>query len=155
MLSAVMRVAARSVPLAIGVYLAFAGVAAAGEAVKDWSWLVPMEGPIPVAKPYGLTLHHLPGSIRSFNNAQLRDLKHAVDWFPGEHPTMPAIVSEGHENANACIYPVETADPRIALSLACQPTTLGARLRPSPKDRGNRLLLTPCPCNSWRQPQKA
>jgi len=61
-----------------------------------------MDGPIPVALPDGLTLHHLPGSAQRYSGAELRNLKHAVDWFPKEHPTMPAIVSDGHDHANAC-----------------------------------------------------
>jgi cytochrome c553 len=95
-------VVARSVLLAIGLSLALAGVSVAADVPNDWNWLVPMEGAIPVVRPTSLMLHHLPGSTQRFNSAQLRDLKHAVDWFPGEHPTMPAIVSEGHDKANAC-----------------------------------------------------
>jgi cytochrome c553 len=84
------------------VYLAFASVATAAEPTGDWNWLVPMDGPIPLALPDGLTLHHLPGSAQRYSGAELRNLKHAVDWFPEEHPTMPAIVSDGHDHANAC-----------------------------------------------------
>jgi cytochrome c553 len=35
---------------------------------------------------------------------EIHDLKHAVDWFPTEHPAMPTIVAAGHDKANACGY---------------------------------------------------
>lgn len=37
----------------------------------------------------------LPGSTRKFSSAQLRDRTTAVDWFPGDHPAMPAAVRGG------------------------------------------------------------
>ena len=35
------------------------------------------------------------GSDASFNLVQIRDLHNVVDWFPGDHPKMPAIIEHG------------------------------------------------------------
>ena len=35
----------------------------------------------------------IPGSTQSFTVKQLRDTGNPVDWFPGDHPQMPAIVA--------------------------------------------------------------
>ena len=97
---AVRRSAALGVSLTMGVYLALTGVATPADAVPDWSWLVPFGGPASAAKPG--EVYRLPGSSQTITYAQLRDLTHAVDWFPNDHPPMPTIVAEGHDTANAC-----------------------------------------------------
>jgi len=81
-----------------------AGAAATARPVSDWGWLFPLTSSAPAAKPADATPRQLPGSAQRFTNADVHDLKHAVDWFPAEHPRMPAIVSTGHGNANACGY---------------------------------------------------
>lgn len=43
---------------------------------------------------------HVPGSTRSYTRAQID--KAQADWFPGEHPPMPAIVARGHGKAMPC-----------------------------------------------------
>jgi cytochrome c553 len=35
------------------------------------------------------------GSAASYSLVQIRDLHNVVDWFPGDHPAMPAIVEHG------------------------------------------------------------
>jgi cytochrome c553 len=44
--------------------------------------------------PYGL-----PGTDRKFTLAQIRDIFAPADYFPGDHPAPPAIVSQGHAPA--------------------------------------------------------
>jgi cytochrome c553 len=90
-----------ALPSVLAAGLACAGATAPAQPAIDWSWLVPFEAPV-AAKSDGSTVHHLPGSTQSVTSAQLHDLTHAVDWFPEEHPAMPAIVSAGHDGANAC-----------------------------------------------------
>lgn len=38
---------------------------------------------------------HIPGSSRSYTQAQIDNLMQAPDWFPDEHPPMPPVVSRG------------------------------------------------------------
>jgi len=35
------------------------------------------------------------GSAASYSVVQIRDLHNVVDWFPGDHPTMPSVVEHG------------------------------------------------------------
>jgi cytochrome c553 len=68
----------------------------------DWSWAFPSGIPAVPDKPDAVKPLHLPGSPRPFTEAQVHDLTHAVDWFPGAHPAMPDAVRAGHAGANAC-----------------------------------------------------
>ena len=45
---------------------------------------------------------HVPGSTRTYTNAQLRTEFFAADWFPQDHPPMPQIVASGRKPAWAC-----------------------------------------------------
>jgi cytochrome c553 len=92
----------RGLAVAVGMSLAFAGMAAAAGASPNWGWLFPLAGTPPADKPDNFTARHVPGSTLGFTDAQLHDLKRAVDWFPAEHPVMPSVVSTGHDNTNAC-----------------------------------------------------
>jgi cytochrome c553 len=38
---------------------------------------------------------HIPGSARSYTQTQIDDLFNPPDWFPGEHPPLPAVVARG------------------------------------------------------------
>jgi cytochrome c553 len=85
--------------------MALLSVAATAAPVSDWAWLFPLAEPAPVNKPDDdATALHVPGSRQSFTAAQTDNLNRAVDWFPAEHPTMPAIVATGHADAYACGY---------------------------------------------------
>jgi cytochrome c553 len=72
-------------------------LAAAAPAPLDWAF--PGEGPKAAPVP-ATRVYHLPGSARSFTQAQISDRTHAVDWQPGEHPPAPrAVVANA---AGAC-----------------------------------------------------
>jgi cytochrome c553 len=46
---------------------------------------------------------HVPGSSKSYTQAQIDDLSNPPDWFPDEHSPAPAIVSKGAgKDAPAC-----------------------------------------------------
>lgn len=45
---------------------------------------------------------HVPGSTRTYTNAQLDTEFFAADWFPQDHPPMPHIVAFGRKPAYAC-----------------------------------------------------
>lgn len=38
---------------------------------------------------------HVPGSTKSYTQAQIDDLSNPPDWFPEEHGTLPAVVAHG------------------------------------------------------------
>ena len=39
--------------------------------------------------------HHIPGSQAAFSLAQISDGQNVVDWFPQDHPPMPAVIAHG------------------------------------------------------------
>ena len=58
-----------------------------------WAYAV-LEAPLPPNPTTDDgTLRHIPGSDQGFTMTQLRDNANPVDWFPGDHPPMPAIVA--------------------------------------------------------------
>jgi cytochrome c553 len=59
-----------------------------------WAYAV-LPAPLPPPPPITdeAKLYHLPGSDQAFTMKQLRDTGNPVDWFPGDHPTMPTIVA--------------------------------------------------------------
>ncbi|HTE46772.1 MAG TPA: c-type cytochrome [Gemmatimonadaceae bacterium] len=65
------------------------------------------------------TRRTLAGSDASFTLAQVRDGFGPADWFPGDHPAMPAIVAQGRRDANItacalCHYPNGKGRPENA-----------------------------------------
>ncbi len=68
-------------------------------------------GAAPVAPPAAAapapapdtSLKQVPGSAQSFTLAQVRNAFGPADWFPGDHPVMPAVVAKGKSpDARAC-----------------------------------------------------
>ena len=65
----------------------------------DWAYPVT---PRPEAHD-NLVLKRVPGSAKSYTQAQIDDPFNPPDWFPDEHPPMPAIVAQGSKPAvRAC-----------------------------------------------------
>jgi len=66
--------------------------------------------PTPAAESKDPTLHKVPGSDKTFTQAQISNPFGPADWFPGDHPPMPDIVGKGrpspgktaNESARAC-----------------------------------------------------
>ena len=59
----------------------------------DWAYPVtPRPEPLDT-----LVLKQVPGSERAYTQAQIDDAFSPPDWFPDEHPTMPAIVARGEK----------------------------------------------------------
>lgn len=71
-------------------------VAAAPATTLDWAF--PGAGPKPAPVPL-TRVYRLPGSTRSFTEAQRRDRTHALDWLPSEHPPAPRVVLAHKEGA--------------------------------------------------------
>lgn len=67
---------------------------------KDLSWAFPVKnGDLPPEEPGSKTI---PGTTKSYPQAQIDDLSSPPDWFPDEHPPAPQIVQHGHGDALAC-----------------------------------------------------
>jgi cytochrome c553 len=59
--------------------------------------------PAAAAPTADTAMKQLPGSTLSFTLAQIRNGFGPADWFPGDHPVMPAIVARGKEpEVRAC-----------------------------------------------------
>jgi cytochrome c553 len=51
------------------------------------------------------SVHHVPGSKEAFSLKEVDNTFGPADWFPGDHPAMPEIVSQGRKPAvNACAF---------------------------------------------------
>ena len=57
-----------------------------------WAYAV-FDPPAPEPIPDDPTLLHVAGSDQGFTIKQVRDTGNPVDWFPNDHPPMPAIVA--------------------------------------------------------------
>ena len=68
---------------------------------KDMSWAFPLiVGTLPPSNVEGPQT--LPGSTKTYTQAQIEDLANPPDWFPEEHQPAPQIVLKGHDPAFAC-----------------------------------------------------
>ena len=66
----------------------------------DRSWAFPMK-PERVF-PEDTAVRSLPGSTKTYTQAQIDDLLNPPDWYPEQHPAPPPIVVSGHGAALAC-----------------------------------------------------
>jgi cytochrome c553 len=58
------------------------------------------QNPAPAAStppPADTSLKRIPGTDKTLTMAQIRDYWDVGDWFPGEHPPMPAVVVHGRQ----------------------------------------------------------
>jgi cytochrome c553 len=74
-------------------------VSMAQETVPMWAFPLTSASRTPASHQ---ETHALPGSTRKFTQAQLLDRTVAVDWYPTEHPDMPAAVRGGSGRGAAC-----------------------------------------------------
>ena len=65
------------------------------------SWAFPLKVERAFA-PEGAVPKTLPGSARTYTQAQIDDLLNPPDWFPDRRPEPPPIVLSGHGEALAC-----------------------------------------------------
>jgi cytochrome c553 len=91
--------AAALAALALGIAIptGFAGFPA-------WAYPVPVENPAP--PPPDGSLRHVPGSAVALTLKQIESYPNSVpDWFPEDHPPMPAVVAKGRGSSVwACAY---------------------------------------------------
>ncbi len=76
----------------------------AGAERPEWAYAVntpASPAPPPVADDG--RIWNLPGTDRTFNRTEIRDMFGPADWYPGDHPAMPPIVAQGRRpNARPC-----------------------------------------------------
>jgi cytochrome c553 len=89
------RMRARSALAALAVVSALLRPVRAEDAAPDWAYPVASHDYVP-PKDDG-TIRHVPGSDAGFTLTEIRDLFFALDWFPGGHPPMPAVVAVGRK----------------------------------------------------------
>lgn len=68
---------------------------------KDLIWAYPVPEPAPPARASNAPVKNIPGSSRSYTQAQIDDQYSPPDWFPNEHGPLPAVVQKGIQ-AQAC-----------------------------------------------------
>jgi len=68
----------------------------------DWAY-PPKDAPT-ITAATGTEPQHVPGSARAYSFDEINSRMDAPDWFPDEHPPMPAIVAHGNgTTVRACI----------------------------------------------------
>ncbi|HEY6345472.1 MAG TPA: c-type cytochrome [Bryobacteraceae bacterium] len=82
----------------LGLLLAAGAWAQAG---KDLGWAYPVPDPNPPGAGANNTPKQIPGSSKSFTQAQIDDQFNPPDWFPNEHAPLPTVVQKGIQ-AQAC-----------------------------------------------------
>ncbi len=116
---AIKTVVRRVADFAVAGTLAFVGTAALAEATLDeLAWAYAISPAFPQAPDDG-SRHTLPGTDRSFTLDQIRNIYGPADWYPGDHPEMPAVVASGREAAGVwacalCHYPNGQGKPENA-----------------------------------------
>ena len=84
--------------------------ASAADGPVPWAYAIPAPAPAAATPPAPDTsTKHLPGSSGEFTRAQISDRFGPADWYPGDHPSMPDIVSHGKKPqvfaCGLCHYP--------------------------------------------------
>jgi cytochrome c553 len=74
--------------------------AAQGQSGKDLTWAYPLPDP-PPASAANTAPKQVPGSSKSYTQAQIDDQFNPPDWFPAEHGALPRVVQTGIQ-AQAC-----------------------------------------------------
>src|SRR5712692_129923 len=97
-----------------------AGVSVAADVQPAWAYAIPPAPPAPPATPPppDTSIKRLPGSTLSFTRQQISDAFGPADWYPGDHPQMPDVVSHGHRPdvraCGLCHYPNGKGRPENA-----------------------------------------
>jgi cytochrome c553 len=66
------------------------------------TWAFPVKDDVQYPREDPKTVLKVAGSTKSYTAAQVDDLTNPPDWFPDEHPPMPAIVAKSQGDARAC-----------------------------------------------------
>jgi cytochrome c553 len=139
------------------------GLLAAADGPPGWAYGFPpgtsgapaaAPAPAPPATP-DTSLKHLPSSSGAFTIPQIRDPFGPADWYPGDHPPMPDIVSHGRKPdvraCGLCHYPNGKGRPENA-GVAGLPNSYfiqqmldfrnGARKSAEPRKANTNVMIT-------------
>jgi cytochrome c553 len=119
--------------------------------LPDWAYGIQAPSTKPVApKSDPDALLHLPGNNLAFTRAQISSRFAPSDWYPGDHPAMPAIVANGQKPdvwaCALCHYPNGKGRPENA-SVAGYPRQYFIQQMHEFRD-GNRLSSDPNKANT-------
>jgi cytochrome c553 len=94
-------------------------IASAADGPPAWAYgTAPQTSPPKTPQPPDTTLKHLAGSSGAFTLGQISDRFNPADWYPGDHPVMPAIVAQGRKPqiwaCALCHYPNGKGRPENA-----------------------------------------
>lgn len=84
----------------------------------QWAFFVPADDSARLTMPELPDSWTAPGSTRSYTRAQLQNAFNPPDWYPDEHPPMPAIVAHG-------LPPQGNAPPLLPCALCHLPNGAG------------------------------
>jgi len=96
----VSRLKARAAAMAVAIALLLVPVVVAGADPPPWAFPVAEPGLSP--SPDGGLPKRVPGSTLAYTQKQVDDNHSVPDWFPDEHPPMPAVVAHGNGDVVAC-----------------------------------------------------
>jgi len=97
-----------------------AGVCNAADGPPDWAYgfQTPAVKAPADANAHDTSPRHLPGNDLTFTRAQIGDRFGPADWYPGDHPPMPAVVANGRKPevwaCSLCHYPNGKGRPENA-----------------------------------------
>jgi cytochrome c553 len=99
-----------------------AGLSLAADLPPAWAYAIPPAAPAGAAPaapaPPDTSQKSVPGSTLHFTRAQISDAFGPADWFPGDHPAMPEVVSHGRRPdvraCGLCHYPNGKGRPENA-----------------------------------------
>ena len=63
--------------------------------LPDIPWAFPIRDKVQPVLDERSGPQHVPGSVKSYTQAQIDDLQNPPDWFPDEHAPMPKVVAHG------------------------------------------------------------
>lgn len=95
-----MKPLARTLEVTLAVCFGAAFAAAQAQSAKNLVWAYPVPDPAPAPASKGVA-KTLPGSAKSYTQAQIDDQFNPPDWFPDQHGPLPRAVQSGIQ-AQAC-----------------------------------------------------
>ena len=90
-----------SILVFIGLLSLFAVVALPQQSGQNLTWAYPVPDKNPPPAGDAKEVKRLPGSTKSYTQAQIDDQLNPPDWFPQEHASLPDIVEHGFQ-VQAC-----------------------------------------------------
>lgn len=100
--------------LLLALLVGLASVVALGVERPDWAF--PVAGKVQPPTKQNDQPKTVAGSLKSYTQAQIDNLKNPPDWFPNMHPPMPQVVAQGAKTfaCASCHLPIGTGHDKSA-----------------------------------------